>query len=97
MVEMPLIEAVKQVLEEDPRTRDPKYSWTFFVKVLNKMGFRCYIEFDKGMPAPETLFRERREVLNKRNKYPETFVPEEGIIYGPPRKKFTSQPGGEPS
>lgn len=76
---MKLIKAVENVLEEDKRTRDPRYSWLFFVKVLREMGFKIFIKFDSRMPSPETLFRERREILNKRNKYPETFQPEEGV------------------
>jgi len=76
---MKLIEAVEEILEEDPKTREKEYSWLFFVKVLRRMGFKIFLTFDSKMPAPETLFRERREILNKRNKYPDTFEPEENV------------------
>lgn len=82
-----LIDAVKQVLEEDPRTKNPKYSWLFFVKVLRKMDYKIFIDFETGMPSPETIFRERREVLNKKNKYSDTFVKEEGVTYENSSKK----------
>ena len=78
---MKLIEAVEEVLTEDPRTRRKEFQWLFFTQVLRKMGFSIFIEFNSKMPSPETLFREKREILNKRNKFPEDFVPEEGIIY----------------
>jgi len=76
---MKLIDAIEEVLEEDPRTREPHGNWLFFVKTLRKMGFQIYLTFDRKMPAPETLFRERREILNKRNKYAKDFEPEEGV------------------
>lgn len=78
------IDAVEQVLDEDPRTRETPYSWTFLVKVLNKLGIYCNIQFRKGMPSPETLFRERREILYRRNKYGKDFMPEEGVTYEKP-------------
>ena len=81
---MKLIEAVEEVLEEDPKTREQEYLWTFFVKVLNKLGHRTYIEFKKGIPSPESIIKERRDVLNKRNKYPKEFTPEEGITFEKP-------------
>ncbi len=83
---MKLIEAVENILEEDPRTREKEYSWLFFVKVLRSMGFKIFITFDRKMPAPETLFRERREILNKRNKYSKDFQPEEGVTIEMPKK-----------
>lgn len=84
---MKLIEAVEKVLEEDPKTREPRYNWVFFVKVLRKMGFEVFIKFDARMPSPETLFREKREILNKRNKYPESFEPEEEVTIETPGEK----------
>ncbi len=84
---MKLIEAVEEVLEEDPRTRRNEYLWTFFVKVLTKLGFKTYIEFKKGIPSPESIIKERRDVLNKRNKYPEDFIPEEGTTYEKAKEK----------
>ncbi len=84
---MKLIKAVEEILEEDPRTREQEYLWTFFVKVLNKLGYHTYIEFKKGIPSPESIIKERRDILNKKNKYPKTFIPEEGITYGKPRKE----------
>lgn len=84
---MKLIEAVEEVLEEDPRTRKNEYLWTFFVRVLNKLGFRTYIEFKKGIPSPESIIKERRDVLNKRNKYPEDFIPEQNTTYETPKIK----------
>ena len=83
---MKLIEAVEEVLEEDPRTRDQAYLWTFFIKVLNKLGYPSHVQFKKGIPSPESIIKERRDVLNKRNKYPKEFIPEEGITYEPPKK-----------
>lgn len=73
--------AVEEILEEDPRTREKQYNWLFFAQVLRKLGFKIFIEFDRKMPSPETLFRERREILNRRNKYAKDFVPEENTTY----------------
>ncbi len=84
---MKLIEAVEEVLEEDPRTRKNEYLWIYMVKVLNKLGCHAHIYFKKGMPSPESIIKERRDVLNKRNKYPEDFIPEEGTTYFPPTEK----------
>lgn len=84
---MKLIEAVEKILEEDPKTRRSEYSWLFFVKVLREMDFKIFVEFSSKMPSPETLFRERREILNKRNKYPEKFIPEDNVTYGEPREE----------
>ena len=70
---MKLITAVEEVLEEDPKTREQEYLWSFFVKVLNKLGYRTYVEFKKGIPSPESIIKERRDVLNKKNKYPKDF------------------------
>ncbi len=87
---MKLIEAVEQILEEDPRTRQKEYSWLFFVKVLRTMGFKIFLEFDRKMPAPETLFRERREILNRRNKYSTDFKLEEGVTRNRIKKQVRS-------
>jgi len=81
---MKLIRAVEEVLEEDPKTRTQKYLWTFFIKVLNKLGYRTYVELKKGIPSPESIIKERRDVLNKKNKYPKEFIPEEEIKYKKP-------------
>ena len=78
---MKSMEAVEEVLEEDPRTRMREFNWLFFSQVLRKLGFKIFIEFDRKMPSPETLFREKREILNRRNKYPKEFIPEPGTIY----------------
>ncbi len=78
---MKLIEAVEEVLEEDPRTRKNEYLWTYFVKVLNKLGYYTHIQFKKGMPSPESIIKERRDILNKKNKYPEDFEPEPNTTY----------------
>lgn len=85
---MKLIEAVEEVLEEDPKTRTQEYLWSFFVQVLNKLGYRTYVEFKKGIPSPESIIKERRDILNKKNRYPETFTPEEGVTYEKPRKDW---------
>lgn len=83
-----LIEAVERVLKEDPKTRNSEYQWLFLAKVLREMGFNIYIKFDRRMPSPETLFREKREILNKRNMFPEN--PQslgEGVTIEKPGKK----------
>ncbi len=81
---MKLIEAVEQVLEEDPRTRRKEYLWLYMIKVLRVMGFKIHIEFDSRMPSPESIIKERRDILNKKNRYPHEFVPEEGVTYEKP-------------
>jgi hypothetical protein len=63
------IEAVEKILNENPKTRESSYNWMFLAQTLREMGFKIFIEFDFRMPSPETLFRERREILNKRNKF----------------------------
>lgn len=87
---MKLIEAVVQVLEEDPKTRRQEYLWAFVVKVLNKLNHKAYIEFKKGMPSPESIIKERRNILNNpknKEKYGNIrgeFVPEENVTYDEP-------------
>lgn len=85
---MKLITAVEEVLEEDARTRRQEYLWTFVIKVLNKMGYKAFVQMKRGMPSPESIVKERRTILNKRNKYGKDFVPEEGITYEKPLKSF---------
>jgi hypothetical protein len=81
---MTLIDAIKKVLEEDPRTRMKEYNWMFIAKALREMGFKIFIEFDPRMPSPETLFRERREILNKRNTYSEDYKMPDNITIEKP-------------
>lgn len=82
-----LIEAVEKVLREDPKTRETKYNWLFLARVLREMGFKIYLHFDSSMPSPETLFRERRELMNRKNKYPGVFLPEENVTIEKPKSK----------
>lgn len=78
---MKLIEAVEKVLEEDPRTRKNEYLWLYMIKVLRVMGFKISIGFDRSMPSPESIIKERRDVLNKKNTYARDFIPEPGVTY----------------
>ncbi len=78
---MKLIEAVEKVLEENPKTRQQEYLWLYMMLVLRTMGFKIYIEFDSRLPSPESIIKERRDVLNKKNKYPNDFIPEDGVTY----------------
>ena len=86
---MKLIDACDKVLHEDPRTRDNKYLWTYFVKVLNELGISIYIKFQPGMPSPESIIKERRDLLNKPDpktgklRYKRKFEPEENTPYTP--------------
>lgn len=77
------MDAVEEVLEEDPRTRELKYLWLYMAKVLRKMGFKIFIEFDSKMPSPDSMLTERRTILNKKNKFAKDFFPEEGVTYNP--------------
>jgi len=52
---MKLMEAIEEVLTEDPKTRDNKYLWTFMTKTLRKMGFKLWVEFDKNLPSPDAM------------------------------------------
>lgn len=79
--QMKLIEAVEKVLQEDKKTRESAYNWLFLTKVLRMMGFKIFIEFNRVMPSPETLFRERREIMNRKNKYEKDFMPEDNVTY----------------
>ncbi len=83
---MTLIKAVEEVLEEDPRTREKEYLWTFFIKVLNKLGYRAYIGFERGMPSPESIIRTRRGILNSSSKFAKDFIPEDDVTYEKPNK-----------
>lgn len=74
-----LIDAVSRVLKEDKRTQRYEYNWLFLAKTLREMGFKIFINFDPRMPSPETLFRERREVLNRKNKYSKDFILEDNV------------------
>ncbi len=78
---MKLIEAVEEVLEETPKTRQQEYLWNFFIRVLNKMGYKSFVELKKGIPSPESIIRSRRDILNKQNKFPKDFIPEENATY----------------
>ncbi len=82
-----LLDVVDRILEEDPKTQRSEYNWLFLAKVLREMGFKIFITFDSKMPSPETLFRERREILNKRNKYPKSYIPEENVTIEKPLKE----------
>ncbi|MBW8060625.1 MAG: hypothetical protein FVQ78_09990 [Solirubrobacterales bacterium] len=80
---MKLIEAVEATLQEDKRTRDNKYLWLYMITVLRKLGFSIFIDFNGKMPSPESILKERRDVLHKKNKYSEEYVPEEGVTFEP--------------
>lgn len=90
---MKLIKAVEKVLEEDPRTRDNEYLWTFVIKVLYEMGYRAFIQLKKGMPSPESIIKCRRDILNNpdnKDKYKKIrgeFIPEENTTYEQPIEK----------
>lgn len=79
-----LIDAAEEVLRDMPKTRDNKYLWMYVAEVLRKMGFRIYIEYNSAMPSPESILKERRDLLNKKNKFPEDFEPEENATYEKP-------------
>lgn len=81
---MKLIEAAEKVLKEDPRTRQNKFLWLYLAKVLREMGFKLWIEYDSDMPSPDAMLTERRQILNKKNKFPQDFVAEEGVTYEKP-------------
>ena len=91
---MKLITAVEEVLEEDPKTRRNEYLWTFVIKVLNKMGHKAFVEMKRGMPSPESIIKERRNILNNpanKEKYGNIrgeFVPEENVTYEKPQENF---------
>jgi len=74
-------EALEEVLREDPRMRDNKYLWLCLAQTLRNMGFKIYIELDKRMPSPESILKERREILNKKNLFSQDFVPDPNIVY----------------
>ena len=86
---MKLKEAIDEVLEEDPRTKEQKYLWTFLIEVLKKMGYGAYVELKKGIPSPESIITERRHILNTpdpktgKPKHEKKFVEEEGVTYEP--------------
>ncbi len=84
---MKLIEAVEEVLQEDPNSRKQEYLWSFFIKVLKKMGYTAFIDLKRGIPSPESIIRSRREILNKQNKFPKDFEEEEGVTYEPKQKE----------
>lgn len=86
---MKLIEAVEKVLREDPKTRDNKYLWLYVVKVLRELGFKVYLEFEKGLPSPDAMLTERRILLNKKNIFPEDHGAQEGVTYSKPSGVFT--------
>ncbi len=96
---MKLITAVEEILEQDPRTRKQKYLWTFVIKVLNKMGYKAFVEMKRGMPSPESIITERRRILNSpkpkdpklKDKYEKArgeFVAEEGVTYESPQENL---------
>ena len=89
---MTLIDSIEKVLEEDDRlinTKDSFQSWIFLTKTAREIGINIIIDFKtlKGKPSPESIIKERRDVLNSA-KFKERFshlrkkfIPEEGITY----------------
>ncbi|KKL88481.1 hypothetical protein LCGC14_1924290 [marine sediment metagenome] len=89
---MTLIDSIEKVLEEDDRlknTRDSFQSWIYLTKVAREIGINIIIDFKtlKGKPSPESIIKERRDVLNS-PKFKERFshlrdkfVPEENMTY----------------
>lgn len=76
MNKISLSQAVKEVIEEDQRTESHSYNWTFFVKVLNKMGYSIIMKFERTMPSPDSIMREwRRYFENQRIKRYKPFKP----------------------
>ena len=89
---MTLIDTIEKVLQEDERlknTKDSFQTWVYLTKVAREIGIDIIISFKscKGKPSPESIIKERRDVLNSakfaerfghvRNK----FEPEEGVTY----------------
>lgn len=79
-----LIDAAKDVMKEDPKTRDNKYLWMYIAKTLRKMGFKIFIVFDPKMPSPDAMLTERRTILNKKNEFARDFIPDPYTTYEKP-------------
>lgn len=84
---MNLTQAIEEVLREEPKTRQNKYLWLYIVKVLQKLEFKAFIEFETKLPSPDAMLTMRRTALNKKNKFSEDFFPEEGVTYEQPIQK----------
>ncbi len=92
---MTLIETIEKVLEEDEKlknTKDSFQTWIYLTKVAREIGINIIIDFKtlKGKPSPESIIKERRDVLNS-PKFAERFghirnefKPEEGTTYHKP-------------
>ncbi|HEA46681.1 MAG TPA: hypothetical protein ENH99_02775 [Candidatus Pacearchaeota archaeon] len=90
---MTLLDQIEKVLEEDERlinTKDSFQTWVFLTKVAREIGINIIVDFKtlKGKPSPESIIKERRDVLNSakfRERFGhlrKEFVPEEGVTYG---------------
>ncbi len=89
---MTLIDSIEKVLEGDDRlknTKDSFQSWVYLTKVAREIGIDIIISFKscKGKPSPESIIKERRDVLNSA-KFAERFghlrqdfVAEEGVTF----------------
>lgn len=90
MSEITLIEAAKEVIEEDPRTEEQENLWLYLVSVVRKMGGKIYMTFSKDLPSPESIIKVRRDILNaskNKERFSEIrkpFQPEENTSYEPP-------------
>lgn len=74
LLEDTYIKLVEEELATDERTRNIDL-W-LWIKVLQKMGFRIYIDYEKvfnnEIPNPDTISRARRHIQNTEGKYPPT-------------------------
>lgn len=69
--EITLKQAVTEVMQEDPRTREPKYDWLLIYEVLKKLGFNLSGRWDWNMPQPESITRCRRQILDTEGRFME--------------------------
>lgn len=86
-----LLEIVKKVLQQERRARlEP--NWCVW-RIMRYYGVNISFQEFIRLPKFESILKARRELMNKRNEFPEEFTPEEGVTYEPKIKlNLTDKP-----
>lgn len=86
--ELKVIDVVRNVLKNDRRARKEP-NWCVW-KVLKQYGVHLSFQEFLRVPKFESILKCRREIMNKRNEFPEEFFEEEGVSYKNPY--FAAEP-----
>lgn len=88
--QLTIIEAAELVLEANKKAREHGVgSWIYLIETARKFDINIIVKYADfiGRPTPESILKTRRDVMNKKNKFSEDYVPEPGVTFEPKEDK----------